>query len=212
MPSWLWIEIGVVGAGVVVTVLVLLSKLVPRVKEFRVGKTAYIVGGTDRTGSPLSRALERIPSDVEVIRQYVYGRYLRMLKERGVNPIILNDLDDSKYVYWLLRYAVSGGNGTNSVQKIIEGEVVSLGWDGDDPRKFTEEKVVPRIVRRLVDMVNSDYENVKWISSENSMHRTITNVEFYEMLTSDETRSAILEMVAPFFVHAKACLEGGCKE
>lgn len=211
MPEWMWIIIAIAGVAIIVVVLWLISKNGVTAKH---GRTSIVIEGRyEEPGNPLSRALHYVQRSTPEIQHILFRCYLKLMKEAGANPDYLADYDDARFVRMLLRYLVNGGNGSRSIQKIVEDEMIHGEWrrEGDDLREYVKAEVWPPILRSARDLINQEYDTEVLEHDGTRRKRWVSNTGFVDAIASDETRDAVVEQIVPLFAYARRCLSTGCE-
>jgi hypothetical protein len=198
----MWGPITAGGAALITVVVWLLIKIGSNVKSINVGKTAIVVHGDGEQTTPLGRALAYVPQNVGQITSLIYTGYLRIMKEKGVSPDDMTGVEDAIYARMLIRFAVAAGNGTNSVQKIIETDIATRDWDGEELTAYIRRSVVPRVLDSLKSLINSEYDSVVRYAEHSDRTRVVSQVEFVDMLLTDEFRDSLVEQLRPFYDYA----------
>jgi hypothetical protein len=147
MPEWVWI---VIVAGAVPVIGVLVWRLARVGGQIAIGKSTFVLHGEPKqTDSPLGRALRSVPENIGQIHSYLYGQYLRLIKEKGVDPAGMTDIEDARFAKVVLLTSTSLGNGSWSVQKILEHDIASQDWNGSDLDDHIRDRVLPRITEAV---------------------------------------------------------------
>jgi hypothetical protein len=197
------------GSAVLLGVIVWLLISVGRnVKQINVGKTAIVVHGDGEQTTPLGRALAYVPNNVGQITSLIYTGYLRLMKEKGVSPDDMTGVEDAIYARMLIRFACAAGNGTNSVQKIIETDIANRDWDGEELTAYIRRSVVPRVLDSLKALINSEYDSIVRYAEHSDRARVVSQVEFVDMLLTDDFRDSLVDHLRPFYEYAHKCLSG----
>lgn len=212
LPEWMWIIIA--AAGVALAVVVAKSVWEHGIKA-KYGRGSIIIEGTSEHGTnPLGRALQYVKRSSPEIQHLLFKQYLKLIKKNGADPDYLADYDDSRFVRMLLRYLVNGGNGSKSIQQIIEHELVYGDWrrEGDDLRGFVESEIWPPIVRSSRDLINSEYDTEVLQQDGNRRRRWASNTEFADMFNDPELKRGVIDLIVPYFQYARRCLYSGCAD
>ena len=195
--------------GTVVYLALLWSR---SIREIKLGETTLIVNGERRESSdPIVRAADNVALHVSGIAAMLCGRYYRLVKRKGVKERYITEVPDSRDVRMLLLLTVTRGNGSASVQKIIEGEIVREAWRGRDLREYVESVVVPRITGAVREMINAEYDSHVLLEPGRFRDRIVSQVEWYNDLVSMECQKELASMVLPYFEFARECVDSGCK-
>jgi len=212
MPEWMWIIIAIGGA---VTLAVILWVAVTRGIKATHGKTSIVISGQYQDpANPLNRALQYVARSTPEIQHTLFLVYLRLLKDSGADPDYLADYDDARFVRVLLRYLVNGGNGSRSLQKIVEEELIHGEWKrgSDDIRVYVETEVWPPILRAARDLINQEYDTDVLEPDGSRRKRMVSNTDFVDTLSSAEVKNAVVDEIVPLFGYARRCINGGCEE
>lgn len=211
MPEWMWI---VISIGGFITLGVILWSVAARGITAKHGHTSIVINGRAQDPeNPLNRALQHVQRSTPEVQHILFRVYLRLMKEGGADPDFLTDYDDSRFVRMLLRFLVNGGNGTRSVQKIIEEEIVYGEWKRrtDDIRAYVSEEVWPSILRAAKDLINQEYDTEVLESEGRRRQRIVSNTDFADALDTEKVRNAVVDAIVPMFSFAKRCLANGCE-
>lgn len=213
MPHWIYIPITIGGAALLATIIYVLLQLVARLQEVRVGDTAFVVHGrpTDQE-SPLGKALRHVPEHISNVSRLLAGRYYRLVKRKGVPEHLLIEMEDSRYAAAIIDAAVTRGNGSNSVQKVLESEILSRNWERRDTDTYVRKSVIPRVLNAVRQIINDRYDSVVPIDGHTRHERVVSAVEWFDDLVSQECRDELAEVILPFFEFARDCLATGCTE
>jgi len=153
--------------------------------------------------SPLGIALQFVPDNIRRITHLVYGHYLKMVKARGVGDDSLTDIEDARFAFAVILNATCLGNGSNSVQKIIEDQVTKQDYLSVDIPTYVRRYVLPRVIESMRSTVNSEYDSIAHYAEYSTRQRIVSQVEFVDMLLSEEFKTAIVEKMVSFFQYAK---------
>lgn len=161
-------------------------------------------------GRALSYAQQWIPE----VQQVLWSKYLRLMKEAGADPDLLSDYDDARFAKALFRYLVSGGNGTQSVQKIVENQIVSGEWkrSTDHVEECVRTQVWPLIARTTKDFLNAEYDTTVLQMDGTRRTRLVSNTDLIDTLCGDEVMEKVVEKIVPIFRFAQECVRDGCKD
>lgn len=212
MPEWMWIVIATGGAAALAVVLWVISK---RGVKAKYGRNSIVIEGQyHHPEDPLSKALTYVSDRTPQLQDIIFGVYLRLMKDAGAEVHYLAEYEDAKFVRMLLQYLVNGGNGSNSIQKIIEGEIIHGEWhrDEDDVTRYVMWEVWPQISRRIKDFLNQEYDTSVLQMDGSRRQRWVSNTTFIDAVMADETRDKIIDRVAPLFMYSRRCINDGCKE
>lgn len=214
MPEWGWIILFVTGVPIVAVMTWVVLK---RGGSIGIGKNTLTIpsgealiihGERSEIHSPLGRALHYVPDNIGLIYNMIYGRYLRIVKSKGVKEAMITDLEDSHFARSLIKNATMLGNGSRSVQKIIESHIARRDFLGKDIDAYLLTHVVPQVVNALQEEVNSEYDTVIHVDENTTRTRIVTQVEFVDALMSREMRDDLIRAISPFLEYAKECMEG----
>jgi hypothetical protein len=211
MPEWMWIIISVAGGA---GVIVLLWAVVTRGITASHGRTSIVIAGKMQDpDDPINKALQYVQRSTPEIQHIMFRRYLRLLKEAGADPDYLSDYDDARFVRVLLRYLVNGGNGSRSIQKIVEEEMISGEWkrSSDDLREYVAVEVWPPIVRAIKDLVNQEYDTDVLEFDGTRRKRLVSNTDFIDGIIVPEVRDAVISEIVAMFAYGRKCLSNGCE-
>jgi len=178
------------------------------------GGSIVIAGAGPGNDSPLGRALEYVQIWVPEIQHVLFARYLRMMKAAGANPDLLAEYDDARFTRALFRFLVSGGNGTRSIQKIVENQIVSGEWrrSTDEVDGFVLVQVWPLIARTIRDYLNAEYDTTVLQMDGTRRARWVSNTDLIDTLCGDEVRGQVVSKIVPIFRFAQECVKIGCRE
>ena len=210
MPDFVWIVISALMVTVVVYLMVVASSRGLRASH---GRTSIVIAGNPGdTETPIGRALQYVQQWTPEIQHVLFGRYLRLMKDAGADPALLTDYDDARFAKALFRYLVSGGNGTQSIQKILEDLIVNGEWrrENDHIDEYVQTQVWPIIVRRIRDYLNAEYDTTVLQMDGSRRNRWVSNTDLVAELTSDEIRSKCVATITPIFRFAQDCVQSGC--
>ena len=211
MPEWMWIIVsigGFIGLGVILRVVAV------RGVTAKHRHTSIVINGRAQDPkNPLNRALQHVQRSTPEVQHILFRVYLRLMKDAGADPDYLADYDDSRFVRMLLRFLVNGGNGTRSVQKIIEEEIVCREWErhADDIRAYISQEVWPPILRAAKDLLNQEYDTDVLESEGRRRQRIVSNTDFVGALDTERVRTAVVDAIVPIFAFAKRCLAQVCE-
>lgn len=211
MPEWVWFFIVPSSIGIIVFLGWLLAH---RGGTVRAGKLGSIVihGTPKEEGNPLGRALRYVPENISQVHNLIYSHYLKAVKAKGVDTAAMTEVEDAQFARLLIRLATSLGNGTNSIQKILESDISHRDWDGTDIEAYVRRTVMPRAIDALRTIINSEYDSTAHYAEHSSRLRVISQAEFVDLILQDEFQEALVEKLLPFYEFAKRCLDGGCRE
>jgi hypothetical protein len=211
MPEWMWVVIAVSGG---VTLVVLLWVAGTRGISASHGRTSIVISGkVQDPEDPLNKALQYVQRSTPEIQHIIFRRYLRLLKDAGADPDYLADYDDARFVRVLLRYLVNGGNGSHSIQKIVEEEMISGEWrrTTDNLREYVATEVWPPIVRAIKDLINQEYDTDVLEFDNTRRKRLVSNTEFVDGIIVPEVRDAVINEIAAMLAYGRKCLANGCE-
>ena len=210
MPDWVWIPIVVVGST---GAIAFIAAMVAKGGTFSVGKNTFVLHGDEKEpANPLARALKNVPDNIGLVTSLVFAHYLKIVKGKGVDPAVMTDIEDVRFARSLIRNATSMGNGSNSVQKIIESTIANRDWDGEDIEAYIRRSVIPRIIDTIKNTINSEYDSVAHYAEYSTRQRIVTQAEFIDMLVGREFKEELVHILIPFYEFAKRCLNNGCKD
>lgn len=212
MPEWMWIIIAIGGS---ITLGVILVTIAKRGVKASHGKTSIVIAGQYQSpDDPLNAALLYVQRSTPEIQHVIFQRYLKLLKDAGANVDFLADYDDARFVRVLLRYLVNGGNGSRSIQKIIEEEMIHGEWkrQNDNLREFVEAEVWPPILRAAKDLLNQEYDSDVLEPDGTRRLRMVSNTDFVDAMGSETMKIAVVDKIVPLFSYSRACIAGGCTE
>lgn len=207
MPEWVYIVFAVIIGGGAIMVLIRGGTF----SFFKQAAVFHVNGKTRSPKSPVSQALEFISNNAQEVRHVVYGGYLRALKHAGVPEELLAECDDGRFVLMLLRVAVNGGNGTESVQKVIEREVVAHEWKPGMVESYVKKIILPLVTRTLINYLNSEYDSRVFQADGTWRDRVVSKTMFFDLIKKEETQEAMFKALLPMFTYANDCLVNGCR-
>lgn len=212
IPQYVYLMGTILTTVVVVTVVLLTVKR--GVKASYRGGSIVIAGSSHAQDSPMGRALSYVQQWVPEIQQVLFSKYLRLMKEAGADPALLSDYDDARFAKALFRYLVSGGNGTQSVQKIVENQIVTGEWkrSTDHVEEYVKTQVWPLIVRTTKDFLNAEYDTTVLQMDGTRRTRWVSNTELIDTLCSDEVMEKVIDKIVPIFRFAQQCVRDGCTD
>ena len=214
MPDWGWIVVLAVGSLLSIAITWVILR---RGGSIGIGKntltipaaeTLVVHGEPDETTSPLGKALHYVPDNIGQIHHVVYHGFLRLVKRKGVAEQDITEIEESQFARVLLRDAVMRGNGSRSVQKIIEAHVARRDFMGKDARAYVITHVLPQVEDTLREEINSEYSTTVRTVDGSTKTRVVSQVEFVDMLMNKETRDLLVEKITPFFEYAADCFNG----
>lgn len=212
IPVFVWV-FAVVLATVIVTVFSYLS--IKRGVRASVGKGSIVIAGTSHEAdSPMGRALIYVQQWMPNVQQTLFSTYLRLMKDAGADVDLLADYDDARFAKSLFRYIVSGGNGTPSMQKIVENAIINGEWkrETDDVTAFVRSQVWPLIERAMRDFLNAEYDTTVLQMDGTRRTRWVSNTDFVDAVTSDDVRDRVVKKIVPIFEYAQKCVnDRGCE-
>lgn len=210
MPEWVWVFI---VAGAVAALVVVLMMLVKRGGKLTVGGQAIVVNGeVERPDSPLTKPLRFSAEKVTAMHGYLFRRYLGLMKEAGANEDRLAEYGDAKFVRQLLYKVVAGGNGSRSVQKLIETHIVNGRWAGKDPFDYTKSDLWPQVIATLKDVLNSEYDSRVLLRNGEFQDRWVSLTKVCDAYEDDETKTVLTAIIGPIFAYAATCIKAGCED
>lgn len=214
MPQWGWIIIFATAVPLVVLITCVILK---RGGSIGIGKNtltipsgeALVVHGDNRESEgPMGKALHYVPDNIGQIHNLIYGRYLKLVKAKGVDAADITNIEDSRFARSLIKNATSLGNGSRSVQKILETHIARRDFLGKDVDLYVCQHVLPRVIDAVREVVNSEYDSVVHYAEGSTRDRIVSQVEFVDMLLSREFRDLLTTALVPFFEYASDCLDG----
>lgn len=211
MPMFLWIEIGVIVGIAAVVFLYLIWK---RGIKGKAKSVSFVINGTGMEAPPaMSRALLHLERSVPAMYDILYTKFLGMMEDVGVQKEYLGSYDDSLYMRMLLRYAVSGGNGSNSTQKILEQVVVDGEYkrNGDNIEAYVRVHVWPRILRSLKNFIDSDYHSDVHDGTGNVRTRRVDATSYIIAISKEPVSEELIKSIVSILSYAKNCVENGCE-
>jgi len=209
MPQWGWI---IIFATAVPLVAIITWALLKRGGSVGIGSHSIVIHGEGRSPTPLGRALKYVPDHIGQIHSLIYGRYLKLVKTKGVAHGDMTNLEDSRFARAVIRNATSLGNGSNSVQKIIEDHITSLEFIGKSLDSYVRSMVVPRVIDSVRNVINSEYDSVAHDTIVTIRKRIVSQAEFVDVLLQPEFHRDLVDALVPFFCYASECLNGRCTE
>lgn len=210
MPDWVWIPIVIVGTGVIVAVTAIVAK---RGGTLGIGKNTFVLHGDEKAPkNPLARALRYVPENIGQVTSLVYAGYLKIVKSKGVDPAVMTDLEDSRFARAVIRNATSLGNGSNSVQKIIENDIANRDYVGHDVEQYVHDVVLPKVVDSMKNTINSEYDTVARYAEHSDRQRIVTQAEFVDLLAEPRFQHDLVHALLPFYKFAARCLSDGCMD
>jgi hypothetical protein len=210
VPQWGWIIIFATGVPLAV---VLTWAVLKRGGTIGIGKNSIVIhGDTEDPGSPLGDALEFVKDSISQIHSLIYQHYLKIVKSKGIDPAVMTNLEDSKFTEEMLLEATSLGNGSNSIQKIVEGQIAKQIFRGKDIESYVRGVVLPRAVDSVRRVVNAKYDSIVHDTAFSTRVRVVSQAEFVEMLLGRQFQDELVERLVAFFRFASECLDGGCHD
>jgi hypothetical protein len=212
IPQYVYLMGTLLTTAVVVTVVILTVKR--GVKASYRGGSIVIAGSGHSQDSPMGRALSYVQQWVPEIQQVLFSKYLRLMKEAGADQDLLSDYDDARFARALFRYLVSGGNGTQSVQKIVENQIVSGEWkrSTDHVDEYVGTQVWPLVVRTTKDFLNAEYDTTVLQMDGTRRTRWVSNTDLIDTLCGDEVMEKVVEKIVPIFRFAQQCVRDECTD
>lgn len=211
MPEWMWI---IIAAGGIATLAVILKVISKRGLNASYGRSSIVIEGQyHQPDNALSKALTQVSDRTPQLQDVLLGVYLKLLKRAGADPDYLAEYEDARFVRMLLQYLVNGGNGSYSVQKIIESEIIHGEWrrEGDDIREYVTREVWPKIRRRMKDFLNQEYDTSVLRMDGTRRKRLVSNTDFVDAVSSEASRDELVERIVPLFSYARRCVSDGCE-
>lgn len=213
MPEWIWIVIAFWGSAAAALLLMMIFK---RGGKIGFGNNIVTVNGSvvDQQG-PYSAMIAYTENQVGEIQHIMFGRYLRLIKDKGADPAHLTEYEDSRYVKMLLKYLVNGGNGSRSVQKIMETEVVTGTWrmHRKDLRGYCQREIWPQILRVTRDRFNSEYDSTVLTNDGTYRDRWASTAEVVDTYEDKSVADATCSVCENILLFAAACEgQGGCAD
>ncbi len=210
MPDWSWYIIIPAGLAAATAVVV---RMVTAGGTVRWGRGTLVVEGRRESGSgPLARAIDYVQRSTPAIRDLLFNVYLQLLVDAGADPVKAPEYDDARFVKMLLAYLVNGGNGSKSVQKIVEAEIINNDWHGRDLRDYVRVEVWPAILRQATWLIRSEYDTTVLNVDGTMRARWVPSKVFTDSLATDQVRDMIVEELVPLFEYTRRCLGDGCRE
>jgi len=210
MPEWGWIIIFAVGTP---ALLAIIWRLLATGGRLAFGKSSIVIHGEERRNTdPLGDALKFVPSNIGIVHNYLYGLYLKAVKAKGIDPGVMTEIEDSRFARAVLRNAVCLGNGSRSVQKIIESAIASADFRDRDIGHYVRGTIVPRAIDAVQTIINSEYDSIASYAEYSTRARIISQAEFVDIVRSEAAKDGLATVIMPFFVHANDCVGGGCSE
>lgn len=196
MPNYVWIVITALIPVVVTVMLVMMWKR--GFKGTGKGVTFVVQGSGKEVDSDVAMALTYTEKTVPGILDILYRQYLSLMEEAGADRDRLGSYEDSVFMKMLLRYAVCGGNGSNSTQKILESEVLDQRnrRESDDIAQYTRLVVFPRVMRSLKDYIDRDYQTDVMDPDGNTRSRRVSSTDYIVAMTTGETVVQIEQVIA----------------
>lgn len=212
MPEWIWIVIAFWGSAAAVLLLMLIVK---RGGKIGFGGNVVTVNGSlvDPQG-PYSALLTYTENQVGEVQHILFSRYLRLIKGKGADPSHLTEYEDSRYVKMLLKYLVNGGNGSRSVQKIMETAVVTGAWreHKHDLKGYCLREIWPQVRRVTRDRFNSEYDSTVLMNDGNYRDRWAATAEVIDAYEEPEVAAAVCGVCELILLFVAACESKGCKD
>lgn len=218
MPDFVWIVIVAVGTPMLIATF---WTILRRGGSIGFGKSkitipsaeAIVIHGEAVEGEdPMAKALRYLPENIGQIHHMIYGRFLRMLKTKGCDMDQASTIEETVFARALIKIATSLGNGSNSVQIILQTHITRRDFAGKDLDSYVIGLVTPRIIDRLRETVNTEWENEIHFDDGTTRKRNVSQVDFVDMLMSRDFKEALVVAVVPFFRWAQNCLNGECGE
>lgn len=211
IPRFIWIEIAILVPVIIGGALYIVWKR--GVKGSAKG-ISFIVQGTGKEASPsVSAGLLYLEQTVPEIQDILFRKFLSMMADAGAERALIATYDDSLYMRMLLRYAVNGGNGSNSVQKILEQEVVSGQYrrSNDDIEEYVKNRIWPRVIRSLRTTIDSDYHSDVHGSDGYIRRRKVSSTDFICAIQEGAVAEEVTRKLIGIMRRAKECVDG-CEE
>lgn len=214
MPQWGWIIIFATGVPLMSIITWAILKRGGSIGIGRhtltipPGEVTVVHGEQSEVSTPLGKALHYIPDNIGQIHHLLYHRFLRIVKSKGVAERDITEIEESVYARMLLRDTVMRGNGSRSIQKIIEAHVARRDFLSKDPNTYVITYVIPQVEDTLREEINSEYSTTVRTVDGATKTRVVSQVEFIDMVMSKETRELLVEKIVPFFEYAADCLRG----
>lgn len=214
MPQFVWIIICATAVPLVAIVTFVLLKRGGSVAfgknslTIPSGQSIVVNGSESDTSTPIGKALRYVGENVNQIEQAVFGMFLRLMKDNGVADDRLTQHEDSRYAALLIKTATSLGNGSPSVQKLLENQITFREFCPTNVSHYVRAQVVPQVIAILREHVNARYGAVIHVDDGYDVPRKVSPTEFADMLLSDKFADVMTDRIIPFFSHAAECLEG----
>jgi hypothetical protein len=173
----------------------------------------FVVQGTGRKiDGPLAQALYRVETEISAVQTILFRRYLSLMEKSGADVNNLASYDDARFMKLLLRYAVSGGNGSNSTQKIMEEEVLKGYYrrHGDELDRYVHEHILPMVTRRIVDGINAEYDTTVLQRDGSYRDRWVPATEYIVDISSPAVQREIAAILVLILQYARGCILDGC--
>lgn len=206
MPEWGYIVLFAAGIPLLVVLIIVIAH---RGGTLNLGKAGSIViHGEGEPKNAMERALRHVPENIGRIHSLLYGYYLKLVKAKGIDEVDMTDLEDSHFARVLLRVATSLGNGSQSVQKIIENDIASCNWDGRECKEYARHSALPRVIDSIRNVINSEYDSNAHYAEHSTRMRVVNQAEFVDMLKDEKLQDELVVLLCEFYEFAKHCLGG----
>jgi hypothetical protein len=210
VPQWGWIIL--FATGVPLTAVITWGML-KRGGSIGIGRNSIVIHGDEKDAkSPLGDALEFVKDSISQIHSLIYQHYLKIVKSKGIDLAVMTNLEDSKFTEEMLLEATSLGNGSNSIQKIVESQIAKQSFRGKDIEAYVRGIVLPRAIDSVRRVVNAKYDSIVHDTAFSTRTRVVSQAEFVEMLLGREFQDELARMLVAFFKYADECLAGRCSD
>ena len=201
MPEWGWIIVFAVGAPAVLYLLWHMGRYGGRVSHS--GTTIIVNGKRVTDSSPTSQALKYVTANTGEMEELLFGRYLKMILDRGADRESLIEYDDSMFVKQLFHSIITGGNGSESWQQIIQTHIVDGQYMGHMPHDYAETEVWPQMLSSAKKYLNAEYYSTVLQRDGTRRERWVTNTDLVDEVSDGEVAKRAIRMVARYIEYAK---------
>lgn len=210
MPEWIWLVVAFWGSVATAVLLYLIAK---RGGKIGFGKNVMTVNGEVMDGK-YKHAIRYVESRVGEVHHILFGRYLRLIKDNGAEPNRLTEYEDARFMKMLLQYLVSGGNGSRSIQKILESEVVYGDWQRykHDLKGYAKREIWPQVLRVARDRINSEYDSVVLVNDGTYRPRWAATADVVDAYSEDSIEDSVCTVFDSILLYASVCKNGGCPD
>ena len=210
MPEWMWIAIAMVSIpGLVFT----LWRIYKTGGSIGIAGHTFVVNGMEvNEDNPSSKVIRYVIRRVGELEELIFGQFLRMIAERGADRNHLVEYDDSMYVKQLFHSIVTGGNGSDSWQQIIQTHMVAGDWNDAHPLEYAQKEIWPQMLRSAKNYLNAEYYSSVLGRDGQRYDRWVTNADLVDEISGDDIRDRACRIVASYVEYAQRCNGKGCVE